>query len=127
MAVAYLDTQIAVWLYHGDARKLTRSAGRIIDSHDLLISPMVYLEFDYLLRSRRVDDSAGTIFSALSSQLGIAICGLPFSLVADLAIENGWTSDPFDKIIAAQARANQNAPLITSDETIRANYANAVW
>ena len=88
---------------------------------------MVYLEFDNMLRLGRVQHSAAEIFSHLNSTIGLNRCQLPFATVAELAIDNAWTTDPFDKIIVAQAQANRNAPLITSDSNIAENYAQAVW
>ncbi len=51
---AYLDTHVAIWLYDGLAEKLSPSAKKQIDGNDLLISPMVLLEFQYLYDRKRV-------------------------------------------------------------------------
>jgi PIN domain nuclease of toxin-antitoxin system len=37
-----------------------------------------------------------------------------------------WTRDPFDRLIVANALAN-DAPLITKDEEIRRNYSRSIW
>jgi PIN domain nuclease of toxin-antitoxin system len=37
-----------------------------------------------------------------------------------------WTRDPFDRLITAQAALGEST-LLTKDDTIRTNYANAVW
>jgi PIN domain nuclease of toxin-antitoxin system len=37
-----------------------------------------------------------------------------------------WVRDPFDRLIVAQASAN-DAPLITKDEKIRRHYKRAIW
>ena len=42
------------------------------------------------------------------------------------AVSLSRTRDPFDRIITAQA-AYRGATLLTRDQNIRANYANAVW
>jgi PIN domain nuclease of toxin-antitoxin system len=47
--------------------------------------------------------------------------------VALEAIDVDWTTDPFDRLIVAQAIANSNAKLITRDRLIRKNYPQAVW
>jgi len=127
VAIAYLDTQVAVWIHTGQLRKLTKEAVRLIESRDLLFSPMAYIELDQLRGIRRVTSSAATIYARLNSTIGLTLCSLPFATVAEFAIANGWTTDPFDKIIAAQARANGNAELITADENIRKHYPQAVW
>jgi PIN domain nuclease of toxin-antitoxin system len=42
------------------------------------------------------------------------------------AADLSWTRDPFDRLISAHAIV-ANAPLITADETIRANLSLAIW
>ena len=127
MTFAYLDTQVVAWIYGDRHKKLTRDAVRVIESCDLLLSPMAYLELDYMMRLRRVNRDAATVYARLNSSIGLSLCGLPFATVAAFAVENAWTSDPFDRVIAAQARANRNALLVTADEKIRKHYPQAVW
>lgn len=127
MSLAYLDTQVAVWLHAGSMGKLTNEAKREIDKCDLLISPMVYLEFDYLFRRRRVRFEASKLFADLSGTFGITMCPFPFPAIASAAVDFAWTDDPFDRLIVAHAKANQNSRLITADEKIRNNYSHAVW
>ncbi len=88
---------------------------------------MSYLEFDYLHRRGRVRYPAAEIFANLSTTFGITLCNSPFPAVAGMATTIGWTSDPFDRLVVAQAKANQESPLITADELIRAHYLPAVW
>ena len=52
---------------------------------------------------------------------------MPFAPVGVLAAQVGWTTDPFDRIIVANAWANQEALLITSDQNMPANYRRALW
>ena len=49
------------------------------------------------------------------------------SMVIQAALPIGWTRDPFDRIITAQAAANGKSRLITADEIIREHYEAAVW
>jgi hypothetical protein len=37
----------------------------------------------------------------------------------ETALDEGWTRDPFDRVIVAQARTNGYAPLVSSNEEIR--------
>lgn len=46
--------------------------------------------------------------------------------VVEAATGISWTRDPFDRLISAHAIV-ANAPLITADETIRANLPLATW
>lgn len=123
----YLDTHIAVWLHAGLTEKLTKEACREIDRRELLISPMVYVELDYLFRRGRIRYEASRIFADLSGTFGITMCQFPFPAIAVAAVDFAWSSDPFDHLIVAHAKANQNSSLITADEKIRTNYKNAVW
>ena len=127
MSVAYLDTHIAVFLYDGLIEELSNEAKRFIESNDLLISPMVVLEFDYLFRRKKISIGAKTLYATLSATFGIGLCALPFARVADEAVDVDWTTDPFDRLIVAQASANHGARLITRDRMIRKHYHNAVW
>ncbi len=127
MSWAYLDTHVAVWLHAGSVEKLTNEAKREIDKRDLLISPMVYLEFEYLFQRSRVRYPASTIFAELSGTFGVTICQFSFPAIVVAATNLGWTNDPFDRLIVAHAQANQNSHLITADQTIRQNYRYSVW
>ena len=127
MSIAYLDTHVAVYLHDGLVEKLSNEAKRQIEGNDLLISPMVFLEFEYLFRRKRLSAGAEEIYRNLNADFGVSLCSVPFARVAWEALNTGWTQDPFDRIIVAQAAANQRAPLITRDELIRMNYNQAVW
>ena len=48
MTVAYLDTHALVWLYAGVVEPFAAASQRVIEAHDLLVSPMALLEIQYL-------------------------------------------------------------------------------
>lgn len=125
--IAYLDTHVAVWLYAGLTERLSKEAVRKIEERELLLSPMVVLEFQYLYERNRIAIEAEAVFEYLNSTFEIGLCGFPFAAVARTAAANSWTSDPFDRIIVGQAQANRNALLITADHQIRRHYTGAVW
>jgi len=127
VSIAYLDTHVAVYLHDGLVEELSREAKRQIEGNDLLISPMVFLEFDYLFRRKRLSAGAEEIYRNLNADFGISLCSVPFARVVWSALNTDWTQDPFDRLIVAQAAANQRAPLITRDKLIRQNYNQAVW
>ena len=127
MNVAYLDTHVAVWLHDGLIKKLSSAAKQEIERKDLSISPMVYVELDYLHQRSRIKIKAAEIYANLSGTFGVSLCAFPFPAVAVQSVECGWTNDPFDRLIVAHAWANQTAPLITADEVIRSHYSKAVW
>ena len=124
--MVYLDTQIAVWLAAGETHLLTDSAKNYIDNHDLLISPMVYLEFEYLKEKGYLNVGADRLFSDLSTTFGLSVCTYPFAAVCKEATQLNWTRDPFDRVITGHASI-RNAKLVTADRTIRQNYSGAVW
>jgi PIN domain nuclease of toxin-antitoxin system len=124
--VTYLDTHVVVWLYRGDLDLLSRPARDEIQNQDLLISPMVLLELEYLHEIGRLKPRASQVLAALANETALAVCRLPFSAVVQDALNEKWARDPFDRLIVAQARAN-GASLVTRDEKIRRYYKRAVW
>jgi PIN domain nuclease of toxin-antitoxin system len=124
--IAYLDTQAAAWAY-GEWRRLSKEAKRLIDRNRLLLSPMAFLELQYLFDKRAISANAETIYEYLHSKLGVTLCDFPFPLIAREALTCGWTTDPFDRIIVSHAKANNNAILITADMRIAEHYARARW
>jgi PIN domain nuclease of toxin-antitoxin system len=63
----------------------------------------------------------------LRTQIGVRICDHSFADLAETALFETWTRDPFDLMIVAHAKANGFAPLVTADQNIRQNYPKAVW
>ena len=123
----YLDTHVVVWMYQDAATHLSLAAREAITaSRTFLISPMVHLEIGYLREIRRIEASPDAILGSLQATIGLRICDLPWSAVAEQALALTWTRDPFDRLITAHAMLAK-AILVTHDSTIRANYAKAVW
>ena len=125
--IAYLDTQVMVWLAEANVAKLSKKALALIRTADLRISPMVLVELRYLHEIRRIVVTPQEILLKLNSEVGVEVCGHPFPIIAEVALGERWTRDPFDRLIVAHAKANGSAPLITKDEAIHAHYANARW
>ena len=125
--IAYLDTHVAAWLAFGEQHKLSRAAAAAVQTFSLRISPMVFLELEYLYEVQRTILPAVQVAAKLQAELDVDICDFPFNKLAFTALGESWTRDAFDRVIVAHARANGRAPLITSDRKIRANYAEAIW
>ncbi len=120
--MTYLDTHVAMEICEGDLRKINRQARKTIEAEDdLRISPMTLLEFAYLRMINRVRLPAEEIAAALNTDLGVRVCETSFAGVARQALSEGWTTDPFDRLIVAQARW-QKAKLITRDERMKEHY-----
>lgn len=125
--ISYLDTQVTVWLCQKQLEKLPAAAIAAIEESELLISPMVLVELEYLYELKRIVQSAHALARQLESQIGLRVCDHPFPAVAQAALFEKWTRDPFDRMIVAQAKSNAYSPLITSDGKIREHYSNAIW
>jgi PIN domain nuclease of toxin-antitoxin system len=123
----YLDTHVVVWLANGSLERITETARRAIEQQDLLISPMVMLELEYLHERNRILLSARDVFLKLEHEIGLRVCELPFPDVANVALDEKWTRDSFDRMIVAQAKANGLAPLVSADEEIAKHYPRTIW
>ena len=124
---AYLDTHIAVRLADGDLDKLSPAAMQMIGGTDLLLSPMVLIELDYLFELNKIRLSADDVQRKLEFELGVRVCQFSFQKIARVASREQWTRDPFDRIIVAHSRANGISPLISADRLISQNYPRTVW
>jgi PIN domain nuclease of toxin-antitoxin system len=125
-SVAYLDTHVAAWLYSGEGARLSAAARKTVEGSDLLISPAVVLELQFLFELKRIADAGQTIADDLRGRLGVQICDMPFADVVRKSLNFAWTRDPFDRLIAAQA-AYRESPLVTKDRVLRRRYSTAVW
>jgi PIN domain nuclease of toxin-antitoxin system len=125
--IAYLDTNVVVWLAQGDLARIPLTAQNVLDQGDLLISPMVLVELEYLYEVNRIRLSSRDVLRKISHEAGVRVCDLAFPRVADVVLDEKWTRDPFDRTIVAQAKANGLALLVSADEEIRKHYPRAVW
>lgn len=121
----YLDTHIVVWLYAGKVEKLTERARDLINGNQVMISPIVRLELQYLFEIQRITDNAKSVVSDLSDRIGLKICDKDFNSIMSHALQYSWTRDPFDRIIVANADIHQNI-LITKDQNILNHYEKAM-
>jgi PIN domain nuclease of toxin-antitoxin system len=96
-------------------------------SAELLISPMVLVELEYLYEIGRTRLPALDVKLKLEHESTIRVCDLSFSSVARVALHESWTRDPFDRIIVAQAKANGLAFLISADKQIAKHYPRTTW
>lgn len=122
----YLDTHIAAWLFAGRVDLFSPAVRKLLDENDLLISPAVVLELQYLYEIGRTADPAQVVVESLEDAIGLKVCDQPFPPIIGVALGQHWTRDPFDRILVAQA-ALREAPLVTRDRNIRDHYPHAVW
>jgi len=125
--ISYLDTNVVVFLHSGNAARLSRRAIEQIESTDLLVSAMVMLELEMLYEKGTINYTASQILSDLNQQIGVSVCQLPMAAVMNSAVQIKWTREPGDRVIVANAIANNEVPLVTSDRRIHEQYPNAIW
>lgn len=88
---------------------------------------MVMLELEMLYEKDTINYPASQILSDLNQQIGVSVCQLPMAVVMNSALQIKWTREPGDRIIVANAIANNEVPLVTSDRRIHEQYPNAIW
>jgi PIN domain nuclease of toxin-antitoxin system len=125
--IAYLDTNVVAWLAQGAIARISRKAQSILEQADLVISPMVLIELEYLYELNRIKLPARDIRLKIEHEIGVRVCDLSFLSVASAGLDEKWTRDPFDRMIVAQAKANGLAMLVSADEEIRNHYPRTAW
>ncbi len=124
--IVHLDTHILVWLYEGRRERLSKAAQRALNLSSPVASAAAILELQMLYESGKVRFSATKVTASLALEIGLQICQLPFREVANQALHETLTRDPFDRLIVANARA-ASAALITKDAHILDRYPRAIW
>jgi PIN domain nuclease of toxin-antitoxin system len=124
--LTYLDTHVAAWLFSNLVDLLPAGVRARLEESDLLISPAVKLELQYLYEIRRITSSAEHIVNSLEKEIALKICDLPFLKVVDVALTASWTRDPFDRLIASQATL-RGATLLTRDRDLLTHCEWAEW
>lgn len=122
----YLDTHVVAWMFAGRTDLIPEGVRALLDQHELMISPAVELELQYLFEVRRTAEPAKAVVEALGRDVGLKVCDLPFPVVVEVALDQSWTRDPFDRLIVSQAIL-RGSSLVSKDEVIRQHFERAVW
>lgn len=125
--IVYLDTNVITWLSQNKMNRISSEAQRVMRTADLLMSPMVLLELQYLYEIGRTKLPARDVQLKLAHETAVRMCDLSFPKVVDIAVHESWTRDLFDRMIVANAKANGLAYLISADEQIAKHYPRTVW
>ncbi len=113
-------------MYAGKIDTFTEQTKKLINTHEVFISPIVRLELQYLFEIQRVMVEPKEIIFDLSDRIGLELCDKNFNTIVSKAFNFSWTRDPFDRIIVATAAINQDI-LVTKDQTILKNYKQSIW
>ncbi|MFP4175739.1 MAG: type II toxin-antitoxin system VapC family toxin [Candidatus Brocadiia bacterium] len=122
----YLDTHVVIWLNDIEIDKLSDRAYELIDTGNLFLSEFVRLELQYLQEIERLRVEPDTIVSFLNAEINLTLCDESLHSIMTEALLYGWTRDPFDRLITANASIDNNL-LVTKDDSIRDNYEYAVF
>ena len=122
----HLDTHVVAWLYAGRYDLLPGSIQARLEAESPRISPMVLLELDYLHEIGRTRESSDRVLENLGSRLGLRVSEATFRQVVFRAGKLSFTRDPFDRLIVANAMADE-ATLLTADRQILENVSVAAW
>ena len=126
MEAIYLDTHIVVWLFSKELNKFSKKALDLIEESELLISPMVVLELEFLHEIGRLNYDSDTIVSSLAKTIDLKVCKSSFENIGYESLKHNWSRDPFDRIIVANASYSASS-LLSRDRKILDNYDRAVW
>jgi len=124
--VIYLDTHVVLWLYEGLLDRFPDFAKQQIEENDLIISPMVQLELQYLFEIKRIKRESKIIVKELQQKMGLEISDEPLEEIMEAALPLQWTRDPFDRLIVATAKLNHTL-LLTKDANIALHYKHIIW
>ena len=122
----HLDTHVVLWLAQRAESKLGANARRAIARHERAVSPVVLLELELMHEIGRLKASPDEVLSAIRSRMTLAISSTPLTEIVERARVLSWTRDPFDRLIVANAIADE-AALVTSDGRILDHLKDAVW
>lgn len=121
----HLDTHVALWTHARRAHQISVTARRLIERGPSQVSPMVVLEMEILHEQGRLRPTPDAVLVDLGERLGLTVSEAPLQAIVLAARRFGWTRDPFDRLIVANAIA-EGVRLVTADKTILLNFKDAV-
>ena len=127
MTSVMIDTHIVIWLYTNGIDKISSKAQKCIESNQLLISPILLLELQYLFEIGKIVPCPEEIYEDLCSRIGLKVeQNESWYRVTKEALKLSWTRDPFDRLIVAHTKLLRCC-LITKDKLIRSNFEQIIW
>jgi PIN domain nuclease of toxin-antitoxin system len=122
----HLDTHVVVWLFQGRRDAFPADVLEALGARRPLVSPMVRLELALLHQIGRITVPPELILNELRAAADLGVAESSFDRVAAVAATLHYTRDPFDRLIAAHALAD-DLPLVTRDATLLQNCRVAWW
>jgi PIN domain nuclease of toxin-antitoxin system len=122
----HLDTHVVIWTAGKQIDRLSPAIRRLLERETLQISPMVAMELETLFEARKLKPEPQQVLNILEREHALSRSEARFDAIIEAARSFAWTRDPFDRLIVANA-ITDGVRLITADETILANFKDAVW
>lgn len=123
----FLDTHAVVWLYAKLTSKFSSRGREAIEQSQLLISPLVMLELEYLFEVDQISVNAMTILDYLERRIDLRVDeAVKLTHLFVTSLQEKWTRDPFDRLIVSHAKI-KSAQLLSQDKAIRKHYPKAFW
>jgi PIN domain nuclease of toxin-antitoxin system len=123
-----LDTHAFLWFVTGDAR-LSRAARRALEAADneLILSAASVWELAIKAGLGRLT-LPGSVAEYVAEKVaqGLSVLSVDWTHAAGMEKLPPHHGDPFDRLLAAQALA-ENLPLVTGDREFRAYGVKVVW
>jgi len=121
-----LDTHAIIWFYQKDLEKFSSKVLTMVQKDDLLMSPITFLELDFLYEIGRIKQRSQHFFETLRKEMNVQVAPGDFLEVVQNAHHMSWTRDPFDRLLVAHADF-LNARLLTKDRLLRKHYSKSLW
>ncbi|MBI4235422.1 PIN domain-containing protein [Candidatus Peregrinibacteria bacterium] len=121
-----IDTHVVIWLYSGEIELFSEKAKREIQENELVTSPIIKLELQYLFEIKKISRKPNEILAELHKKTGLRILKCDFAELIEESLKLNWTRDPFDRLIVAQSLLT-NIRLLTKDQTILKNHKLSFW
>jgi PIN domain nuclease of toxin-antitoxin system len=122
----HLDTHVVIWTAGKQIDRLSPAIRRLLERETLQISPMVAMELETLFEARKLKPEPEQVLDIMEREHALSRSEARFDAIIEAARSFAWTRDPFDRLIVANA-ITDGVRLITADETILANFKDAVW
>jgi PIN domain nuclease of toxin-antitoxin system len=122
----HLDTHVVIWTAGKQTNRLSPAVRRLLERETLQISPMVAMELETLFEAGKLKSKPEQVLNILEREHALSRSEARFDAIIEAARSFAWTRDPFDRLIVANA-VTDGMRLITTDETILANFKDAVW
>ncbi len=122
----HADTHAVAWLHAGEVRRVPPRVLRRLERSAICVSPAVELELQLRFEIGRIRHPVRAVIRDLAQSVDLRLAATPFEAIIAAASAQGWTRDPFDRIIDGHAQADR-ATLLTADESIRRHCRFARW